>query len=306
MTNILILPEEANSYRAVYGDKESTGHTPGQALDSLRSQLTEDEAGTLVIVQNFKPDRFFDAARQERLAELKQLRDAGTLTAEDEGELEGLIKAELRGATERAKAIASAAVGPKISPPPKIFSLPPPFLEEPYLSRVAEECIAHKSRVERMISLMVHSTTVAEDIVAEAIRRVYAHAKLHGAEKEIKNVAAMLYVAARRLVIDLQREKLIADRVKTVNWDSLEGDDLPNLADESAAAEIERHIEADEMRELVLRGATTAERMLFEMWFERDMTPAEISQRLGISTITVRSRMAKLISKMRSTIEDVA
>lgn len=108
MTSILILPKEGNSYRALSGDKESTGRTPGQALDALRSQLTED-AGTLVIVQSYEPDRFFDAAQQERLAELMRIREAGILTAEGESELEGLVEAELRGATERTEDMSAAA-----------------------------------------------------------------------------------------------------------------------------------------------------------------------------------------------------
>jgi len=51
MTTITILPEKAGSYRALAGDKESTGRTAGEALDALTSQLADDEGGTLVIVQ---------------------------------------------------------------------------------------------------------------------------------------------------------------------------------------------------------------------------------------------------------------
>src|SRR2546423_14271617 len=101
MTTITILPEKADSYRALAGDKESTGRTAGEALDALTSQLAEDESGTLVIVQNHKADEFFDAAQQERLAELMQVRQARTLSSEEEQELESLIEAELDGARGR-------------------------------------------------------------------------------------------------------------------------------------------------------------------------------------------------------------
>ena len=104
MVTITILPE-SDRYRALSGDKESTGRTAGEALDALTSQLTEDEGGTLVIVQTHKPDQFFGARQQERLAELMRLRDAGSLSAEDGRELEGLIEAELRGARERAESL---------------------------------------------------------------------------------------------------------------------------------------------------------------------------------------------------------
>ena len=105
MTTITILPERSDSYRAVAGDKESTGRTAGEALDALTPQLEDEESGTLVIVQNRKADRFFDAAQQARLSELLKRRAAGTLSGEDAGELEGLVEAELDGARERAEAL---------------------------------------------------------------------------------------------------------------------------------------------------------------------------------------------------------
>lgn len=104
MTTITILPEKADSYRALAGDKESTGRTAGEALDALTSQLADDEGGTLVVVQNHKADEFFSAAQQERLTELMQLRQARTLSSEEERELENLVEAELGGARRRAEA----------------------------------------------------------------------------------------------------------------------------------------------------------------------------------------------------------
>ena len=43
MTTITILPKNSDSYRAVTGDKESTGRTAGEALDALASQLSDEE-----------------------------------------------------------------------------------------------------------------------------------------------------------------------------------------------------------------------------------------------------------------------
>jgi len=105
MTTITILPETTDNYRAVAGDKESTGRTAGEALDALTSQLAEEESGTLVIVQNRKADRFFNAAQQKRLTALMQLRKSGSLTAEEEQELENLVEAELGGARRRTEAL---------------------------------------------------------------------------------------------------------------------------------------------------------------------------------------------------------
>lgn len=103
MVTITILPEKTDSYRAVAGDKESTGRTAGEALDALASQLEDEEAGTLVIVQNRKADQFFSAAQQQRLAELMQSRAAGKLSTQKEQELESLVEAELGGTRLRAE-----------------------------------------------------------------------------------------------------------------------------------------------------------------------------------------------------------
>ncbi len=69
MTMIAILPisgEEAPAfYQAVAGDRQSQGKTPGEALDALSELLLEEESGTLVIVQNLRPDRFFTTAQRE-------------------------------------------------------------------------------------------------------------------------------------------------------------------------------------------------------------------------------------------------
>jgi hypothetical protein len=105
MTTITILPEEKNSYRAVAGEKESTGRTAGEALDALAAQLAEEESGTLVIVQQHRADEFFNATQQKRLGELLRLRAAGSLLPADEQELASLIDAELDGARRRAGAL---------------------------------------------------------------------------------------------------------------------------------------------------------------------------------------------------------
>lgn len=110
MATIIILPETADSYRALAGDKESTGRTAGEALDALRAQLGDDESGTLAIVQAYKPDKFFTAAQQRRLTKLMRMSEAAKLSAEEERELESLVEAELVGARRRAKHITGAAV----------------------------------------------------------------------------------------------------------------------------------------------------------------------------------------------------
>jgi RNase P protein component len=103
MTTITIVPEKNNSYRAVAGDKESTGRTAGEALDALTSQLEESEA--FIVIPKPKADRFFSAAQQQRLTELMQRRADANLSMEEESELEKLVEAELNGARQRAEAL---------------------------------------------------------------------------------------------------------------------------------------------------------------------------------------------------------
>ena len=98
-------------FQAVAGEKQSHGATPGAALDALTAQLTQDETGTIVIVQRFRPDKFFTEADQRRLAELLELRRAAlgrgaSLVDAEEAELKHLVEAELKASAARAAALA--------------------------------------------------------------------------------------------------------------------------------------------------------------------------------------------------------
>jgi hypothetical protein len=115
MTRVAILPVPTGSgdvlYRAVSGAKHSQGNTAGEALDALTVQLSEDESGTLVIVQNWRPDPLFNASQQDRLAALmarwRTARDQGTILPSDElAELSALVDAELRASAARAATLA--------------------------------------------------------------------------------------------------------------------------------------------------------------------------------------------------------
>ena len=111
MTRVAVYREPADTgsmpFRAVAGRTQSMGRTAGEALDALAAQLSRDETDTLVIVRTMGPDRFFGGEERSRLEELMARRgespdQSAALTAEEQAELEGLIDAELRAATERA------------------------------------------------------------------------------------------------------------------------------------------------------------------------------------------------------------
>ena len=114
MTTVAILAETHTGvakYRAIAGLQQSVGSTPGQALDAITEVLPENEAGTLVVVQQFRPDGFFNSAQRQRLDELmsrwRTARNSGNPLPETERtELEALIDAELRAAAARAGAMA--------------------------------------------------------------------------------------------------------------------------------------------------------------------------------------------------------
>ena len=100
------------SYRGLAGDKQSLGNTPGEALDALTPQLTDDGTGLLVVVQSLRPDRFFGAEQQRRLAELmghwRTAQDQGkSLSPAQQAELDALVEAELRASVDRAAVFAN-------------------------------------------------------------------------------------------------------------------------------------------------------------------------------------------------------
>jgi hypothetical protein len=122
MQTIAILPEptaDRLSYRATCGQHQATGHTPGQALDTLEAELattSADSGETLVILQRFRPDDLFTAAQQQRLRELMDQFQAAMTSGRSEtnaqgtqlapslqSELDALVEAELEANIERSQ-----------------------------------------------------------------------------------------------------------------------------------------------------------------------------------------------------------
>jgi hypothetical protein len=112
MTKIALLPERTDdntSWRAISGDKQAVGQTAGQALDAISAQLGDQESGTLIIVQNQRPDEFFNKQQCDRLellmAKWREARDSGrSLDASEQAELEALIESEVNASALRASA----------------------------------------------------------------------------------------------------------------------------------------------------------------------------------------------------------
>ncbi|MEO0407324.1 MAG: hypothetical protein AAF289_08245 [Cyanobacteria bacterium P01_A01_bin.135] len=118
MTTVAILPISDDSgqkaYRAIAGDKHCVGKTAGQALDALTAQIGDSEFGTLLVIQNFRPDTLFTQGQQQRLSELmtlwRQARDRDeALPLEQQIELDQLVEVELKAATARTAALIQQA-----------------------------------------------------------------------------------------------------------------------------------------------------------------------------------------------------
>ena len=110
MTIMSILPIASDgdgpAFRAVAGEKQSTGRTIGEALDALAAQFTAEEADTFLVVRERRGDRFFGEIDQGRLADLmdrwRAARDRGEeLAADAQRELDELVEAELQASGER-------------------------------------------------------------------------------------------------------------------------------------------------------------------------------------------------------------
>ncbi len=120
MTKVAILPELSAEgkvlYRAVAGARQAVAKSAGAALDALTAQLPAEEAGTLVVIQNHRPDRFFTAEQQKRLEELMRRwraarHEGSSLSFADQAELNALVDAEVQASGERAMAALSNLAG---------------------------------------------------------------------------------------------------------------------------------------------------------------------------------------------------
>jgi hypothetical protein len=121
MQTISIFQESGNrkkpSYRAIQGQQQAKGKTPGQALDSLERLAKDQEENSLVILQRFGTDTFFSQQQQERLQDLmsqlqEAINDDASLTQSERAELEQLIDIEWAGAIARAAAIIAQTKNP--------------------------------------------------------------------------------------------------------------------------------------------------------------------------------------------------
>jgi hypothetical protein len=115
MSTIAIVPENLHEsparFLAVAGEVQSIGATAGEALDALAARLGGPEATTLIVVQPMRPDTFFTSEQQQRLGYLmtrwRAARDTGSpFSPEEQTELDALVEAELRAASQRSAALA--------------------------------------------------------------------------------------------------------------------------------------------------------------------------------------------------------
>jgi glycine cleavage system aminomethyltransferase T len=90
---------DAAHFRAISGKRQSTGRTPGEALDALLAQEDGNIESSAILIQRFAPDAYFTQAQHDRMQELLARRTA--LTEEENAELDALIDAELAATVAR-------------------------------------------------------------------------------------------------------------------------------------------------------------------------------------------------------------
>ncbi|MEB3342123.1 hypothetical protein [Okeania sp.] len=103
-------PNQPENYRAICGEKQALGISPGQALDELEQQLTNIETNTLIIIRRFVPDKFFPQPQHDKLQQLmnrfhESQDNQQLLSSKEQQELDKLATAELAAAEERAREI---------------------------------------------------------------------------------------------------------------------------------------------------------------------------------------------------------
>ena len=103
-------------YRAVKGQQQAEGKTPGQALDSLEKLMTSEQkvASSLIILQRFQSDAHFSQTQIERLQALmtqfqNSIKSDDSFTLEEKAELEELVEAEWIAAIARGATILAQA-----------------------------------------------------------------------------------------------------------------------------------------------------------------------------------------------------
>jgi hypothetical protein len=107
MSAVVIRTEDAGSgeirFRAIAGTREHVGRTMGEALDALTADWGDDVQETAVLIQRFRPDRYFTEAQYRRMQVLLARRT--TLSDEESAELEALIDMELDATVARTDAL---------------------------------------------------------------------------------------------------------------------------------------------------------------------------------------------------------
>ncbi len=113
MTTVTIAAEKAAGpklvFRAFSRDRQSTGQTPGAALDALAAEIDLEANGSLVVFLEPRFDEFFSAEQGRRLQELvvrhRAALDSGVpMPAADLVELEDLALAETEASGLRVEA----------------------------------------------------------------------------------------------------------------------------------------------------------------------------------------------------------
>jgi RNA polymerase sigma factor (sigma-70 family) len=168
-----------------------------------------------------------------------------------------------------------------------------------YVERVTQECMTRKAEVERVISPEASKLGIKEDIVAEAIERTVDYAARYGVAKEIESVLAFLITTARRLLVSAYR-KASAGEIDAVRLDDKATAPLLVHAIDWSAKQLLERLEREQTVKIALGNLSEADRKVFLMNVEHDMTPEEIAVTMKVSAAMVRVRLRRARAMMRA------
>jgi RNA polymerase sigma-70 factor (ECF subfamily) len=134
-------------------------------------------------------------------------------------------------------------------------------------------------------------TDAAEEVAQETLGRAVA-TLADGRTPEIRNLGAFVHGIARHVIADVQRT-----RRRLVGAEA-----LANQPDPASTEDALGHAVAAEERERVraaLRRLSSGDRQILHLSFYEGLTPAEVADRLGETSLRVRKRKSRALERLR-------
>ncbi|MCY9659513.1 RNA polymerase sigma factor SigW [Paenibacillus chondroitinus] len=155
----------------------------------------------------------------------------------------------------------------------------------------------YKDKIQRLAYRMLHNKHDSEDIVQETFMRVYMHLNRYD---ETQKFSTWIFRIGKNLCIDLLRKKKV---VYSLDTEILEGDERNRYAiHHSDEATPENHILRAEIQEQVRHVMNILPdkfKIVVGLYYFNELSLQEISEKLGIPSTTVKTRLHRGREHMR-------